>query len=366
VKVLVVSNAAWPVVGGIEVLLDRLLPALRHRGFEITLLTSAHVTEQDEISERKGITVHRTQLIVALARRDPGLLSRERQRVKRLLAELQPDLIHAHDPGPNLWAIVKGGPRAPILTTMHIGVQSTGAGSVVSIAELLRASAWVTGVSATSVAEVLAVEPSLAGRTSVIENGISPLPLERGQVVPGRVLCIGRLVEQKNFDLVLRALAQVVSERPLAHLVIAGDGPERSALEALAADLEVLSRVTFLGAVTHGDVAGLIAGAQVVALPSRFEGQPLVALEAGAGGRPLISTAVDGLASVVIDGVTGLIVPPDDVAALAAGLGRLVGDPDLCDRLGAAARSRVSDEFGFDRCVDAYVELYRRLVPGAD
>lgn len=358
VKVLAVSNAAWPVVGGIEVLLDQLLPALRDRGHEITLLTSAHVSDQAEVSERHGITSHRTQLAVALARKDPGLLSRERQRIKRLLAELRPDLIHAHDVGPNLWAVVKAGSTAPIITTMHIGVLSTGAGSVASLRELLRSSSWVTGVSATTVAEVLAVEPSLSSRTSVIDNGIEVPPLTGGRSVPGRILCLGRLVPQKGFDLVLRALALVEGHRD-AHVVFAGDGSERAMLMGLTADLGLIDRVSFLGPVSHSDVAGLLAEAQIVALPSRWEGQPIAALEAGAAGRALISTAVDGLASVVVDGVTGVIVPSDDPDALAVALTRLLADPTLCDALGVNARVRVGAEFGLTRCVDAYDQLYR-------
>jgi len=360
-KVLAVSNAAWPVVGGIEVLLDQLLPALRDRGHDITLLTAAHVSDQAEVSVRHGITSHRTQLAVALGRKDPGLLSRERQRIKRLLTDLEPDLIHAHDIGPNLWAVVKAASPAPIITTMHIGIQTTGAGSVASMAEMLRASSWVTGVSATAVAEVLAVEPSLTNRASVIGNGIALPPPTSGRTVSGRILCVGRLVPQKGFDLVLRALALVEASWPGAHVVFAGDGSERSMLESLTADLGLTDRVSFLGPVAHADVAGLLAEAQIVALPSRWEGQPIAALEAGAAGRPLISTAVDGLAAVVVDGVTGVIVPPDDVGALAIALSRLLADPVLCDALGASARAHIGAEFGLSRCVDAYDALYRRF-----
>lgn len=364
-KVLVVSNAAWPAVGGIEVLLDRLLPALRDCGHEITLLTSALAQDHAEVSERHGITSHRTQLIAALMRREPGLLSRERQRVKRLLAELGPDLIHAHDIGPNLWAVVKAAPSAPIVTTMHIGYQSMGMGTAESAGALLRSCAWVTGVSATAVEEVLAVEPSLVGRTSVIDNGIEIPPPSGRPVVDGRILCLGRLVPQKGFEAVLHALALIADRRPVAHIVFAGDGSERPMLEALTAELGLGDRVMFLGAVGHADVAGLLADAHVVALPSRWEGQPIVALEAGAAGRPLISSAVDGLAGVVDDGVTGVVVPPDDPAALASALDRLLADHELCDRLGAAAREKIGARFGMARCVDAYDQLYRQLVVAA-
>ena len=361
-RVLVVSNSAWPVVGGIEVLLDQLLPALCDRGHEINLLTSAHVTDKAEVAVRNGITRHRTQLAVALTRRDPGLLSRERQRVRRLVAELQPDLVHSHDVGPNLWAVVKAAHTAPIITTMHIGLQSSGIGSFDAATELLRASAWVTGVSATAISEALALEPSLRDRTSVIENGIELPPPTSRQVVPGRVVCLGRLVRQKGFDVVLRAFTVVAARHPEAHVVFAGDGPERAMLEDLAADLGLTGRVTFLGAVKHVEVADLLSEAQIVALPSRWEGQPIAALETAAAGRPLISTSVDGLANVVVDGVTGLVVSVDDDAAFAAACARLLADPALCDELGANARERVASEFGQTRCVDAYDELFRFVV----
>jgi glycogen(starch) synthase len=353
------------VIGGIEVLLDQLLPALRDRGHDVTLLTSAVVGDQPETDERLGIPIHRTRLAVALTRRDLGLLSRERQRVKRLVEQLQPDVIHAHDIGPNLWAVVKAAPAAPIITTLHIGYHSAGIGSVAAAADLLRVSAWVTGVSAASIAEALTMEPSLAGRTSVIENGVPiPAPSDR-RVVTGRILCVGRLVPQKGFDSVVRALALIADRHPRAHVVFAGDGAERGMLETLTKELSLGERVTFLGAVGHAEIAGLLAEAQVVALPSRWEGQPIAALETAAAGRPLVSTAVDGLASTVVDGVTGLVVAPDDPPALAAALDRLLGNPAWCDELGANARDRVQATFGLARCVDAYAALYERIVTNA-
>jgi glycogen synthase len=363
VKVLAVSNAAWPAIGGIEVLLDQLLPALASRGHALTLLTGAHHGANEPVAERHGLVVHRTQLVAALARRDPGMLSRERQRVKRLVDDVRPELIHAHDPGPNLWAVLKARPVAPVLMTLHVGIQSAGGGaSLASIAELLRASAWVTAVSNEALAEALAIEPSLTGRTSLIANGIPRLAGGPFDVVPGRVVCVGRLVEQKGFDLALRAMARVVDARPTAHLVVAGDGPEQSALVALAAELGLSHRVTFVGAVKHDDVRRLLGSAQVVLMPSRWEGQPLVALEAASVGRPVLSSPVGGLPTVVVDGVTGIVAIDLDPATFAGHLHVLLDDDALCDALGANARAQLGDRHGLERCVDAYDDLYRRLV----
>src|SRR5438034_6047130 len=120
-------------------------------------------------------------------------------------------------------------------------------------------------------------------------------------------------------------------------LVLAGDGPERAALEARAAARGIAARVHFLGHVERAAVASLLRGAAIVAIPSRFEGHPLICLEAMLAGAPLVVSDLPAFPGELRHGETGLRFPPEDARALAKALGELAADPARARALGAAA-----------------------------
>jgi len=170
-------------------------------------------------------------------------------------------------------------------------------------------------------------------------------------------------VRRKGHDVLLAALAELA--RP-AHgglrprLWIAGDGEERDELEQQARSLGLGERVSFLG--VRDDVGDLLAAADLCVLPSRQEGLGVAALEAMAAGRPVVASKVGGLAGAVEDGLCGLLVPPEEPAALAAALARVLGDAALSARLSAGGRARVERHYSAARMVDAYEQLYRRVI----
>jgi phosphatidylinositol alpha-1,6-mannosyltransferase len=191
------------------------------------------------------------------------------------------------------------------------------------------------------------------------------------------VLTAARLVPEKNVSAGLRAFALAASRRPGAAYAVAGAGREEPALRALAAELGIAERVRFLGAVPHEEMPGLHAAADVFFLPSRRtaaweENFPNAALEAMAAGRPVVAGDVGGLPEIVAHGETGFLADPDDPAALAAALERLLGDPALARRMGAAGRARAEREFDVRRTARSFYDLLsavsRRPLPawGAD
>jgi glycosyltransferase involved in cell wall biosynthesis len=149
---------------------------------------------------------------------------------------------------------------------------------------------------------------------------------------------VGRFVPIKGFDLLVAALLDVVARVPRAHVLLIGDGGERGALEAQARALGVADRLHITGTVT--DVIGLLAAADVLAAPSRNEGMGRVLVEAMALGLPVVGARVGGIPDVIVDGECGLLVPPDDPAALAGALVELGRDAGRRAKLGAAARPR--------------------------
>ncbi|MBX6367230.1 MAG: glycosyltransferase [Rhodospirillales bacterium] len=175
--------------------------------------------------------------------------------------------------------------------------------------------------------------------------------LERPEGVP-LALALGRLHRNKAFDVLIDAALAF----PELHLWIAGEGPERAALEARAAPLG--ERVRFLG--WRDDTAALLATADMLVCPSRHEPLGNVVIEAWAAGRPVVAAASVGPAALVRDGETGLLVPVDDAAALAAALRRLAEDTALAGRLAEAGRRAYEAEF----TEEAVVARWRAFLEG--
>ena len=178
-----------------------------------------------------------------------------------------------------------------------------------------------------------------AREVRVIPNGIDVPPEVEDPDDPPHLLYAGRLSAEKG----VRELVAATKELPL---VVAGDGPLRNEVPGA------------LGMVPHDELLRMYGRASVVVCPSRREGFGVACLEAMAAGRPVVASAVGGLRDLVVDGQTGLLVPPGDVTALRAALERLLGDADLRARLGRAARDRVLAEFTWTRYTDEVRRAY--------
>lgn len=220
----------------------------------------------------------------------------------------------------------------------------------------LRRATRVVACARSLAASARTLEPGVAPRLRVVPNGVDPDRFADGPAFTHRrpyVVAIGRLVRQKGFDVLLEAFGRLRAAE--VDLLLAGDGPERGALEEAARRLGLQERLHFLGALGPEAVASLYSGALFAACPSRWEGLPVVCLEAMASGRALVATTVDGIPDAVSDGETGLLVPPDDPPALAHALERLLGDEALRVRLGAAGRRVATERFAWPRVATAYL-----------
>jgi glycogen(starch) synthase len=205
--------------------------------------------------------------------------------------------------------------------------------------------------------------PEIVNRSSVIYNGVK-VPRVAHSALPFRpptLLCLGRLQKQKGFDLALTAVASINQRFPDLRLVMAGDGPERTQLEQQVSKLHLKDAVKFIGWVSPEEVPALINTATVILMPSRWEGLPSVALQASVMARPIVAARVGGLPEIVLDGYTGLLIPPEDHQALANAITILLERPSMSVTLGQAARQRVQEVFSWQRCVDAYAAVYQTL-----
>jgi glycosyltransferase involved in cell wall biosynthesis len=208
-------------------------------------------------------------------------------------------------------------------------------------------------------------------RVEVVSLGIDLDRFRRDLADPTRVAgyrggaapvvgAIGRLVPQKAMHVLIAATPALLEAHPALRVLIVGDGPLRADLEAQAARLGVAHAVRFAG--YQDDVVSAYAAMDVFVLPSRDEGFGLVFLEAMAVGVPVVGTRVIGSEDAVEDGVTGLLVPYADPAALAAAVRGILASPDLAGRLRDTAAERVRRVYSREQCAARVEELYRELL----
>ena len=294
-------------------------------------------------------------------------------RLYRLLKSLRPSLVHIH----GFKAALVGLPaaslaRVPVLVTVHNFPAHRGQ-SVLPLT--------VRGLGG-GAARYIAVSHSLAreltrwgispARVSVIHNGIETESFERagrrfsrggGRGRPVVVGTVARMAPQKGLPVFIRAAARLASQFPEMRFVVAGDGPERGALEKLAFKLGLRERLSFPG--YCADLPARLAEIDIFVLPSLTEGMAITLLEAMAAGCTVVAARVGGVPEVIEDRVTGRLVLPGDDAALAASIASLACNPGQAVRLARTARDHVRRNFSLEKMLARTEAVYRELlVPG--
>jgi glycosyltransferase involved in cell wall biosynthesis len=171
---------------------------------------------------------------------------------------------------------------------------------------------------------------------------------------------IGRLAWEKGVDVFLQAAARVLAESSAAKFVVVGEGPDRERLDRLIDQLEIRGTVSMLG--RRDDMPAVYASLDIMVSSSRQEGLPMAILEGMASSLPLVASAVGEVPTVVQDGVTGLLVPAEDVERLATSILELLRDAAKRKRFGAAARKLIEDEYSAERMTADYLRVYAEAI----
>lgn len=364
-RVLFWTNLFWPSIGGIEVLSAQLIPALMERGHEFIVVAQGSPNVLSEIDYR-GVPVHRFPFDATLFNKDLSKLKAILKNIADLKRSFKPDLVHLNTSSPCVFFHLhtKGSfPSIDLFTVHHLPQVAPDANSL--LGRSLESSDWVTAVSQAMLSDACSIVPGIRNRASLIHNGLQMprlLPTALKFDCP-RILCLGRVVLEKGFDVALDAFSTVLVHFPNARLLIAGNGPVMPDLKAQAIRLGVQDSVEFVGWVDPEDVPKFINMATLVVVPSRWrEPFGLVALEAAQMARPVVATRVGGLPEIVVHQQTGMLIEKEDSAALAEGIVYLLENTELATQMGKAARSRAQELFSFERLVDDYDALYRKLV----
>lgn len=284
-------------------------------------------------------------------------------RLRRIAREQSVDVIHAHaSHAHSLAALACIGTRRHLVATRRVDFAPKGMWKYRRCARVVAISQAIAGIlrGAGLPSERLAVIPSgidpvrFAGADRARARAALGLPADA--VV---VLCVAALEDHKDHATLLRAWEQVVQD-PSAHLLLAGDGSLRAAVEETCGRLP---RVRLLG--FRDDVPELLAAADIFALTSHMEGLGTAVMDAMCCGLPVVATRAGGLPELIEDGVDGVLAPVRDAQAVATALAGLVADPTRRTAIGAAARATAARRFLASAMVDAYVDLYDRLMRGA-
>jgi glycogen(starch) synthase len=366
-RILVCTEQFLPMIGGIEIFLSLLLPALRARGCEPLLLTDRTDRSLPEESSHEGVPVIRLPMRSALQNGDGAMILELHERIGRIKSDFAPQLLHIHGLMPSAVFHLPKKASTPMLLTLHGSITRIPVGPQTLSRRLLLSADWITGVSRSVLAEAVEKFSNLARLSSVITNAL-PIPENEPRPLPWdppTILFIGRLVDEKRPDLALEAFVAVRENFPTARLLIAGDGENRQILVERIRSLGLSEAVEMMDWVAPAQVARVINRATVVVLPSETEGFGLVALEAAQMGRPVIASDVGGFAEIVDDGETGLLIEAGSLPALTTALGGLLADRVAARRLGAAAHRRAARVYGWEKTVDAYYRLYKNLIDTA-
>jgi glycosyltransferase involved in cell wall biosynthesis len=201
-------------------------------------------------------------------------------------------------------------------------------------------------------------------RASVVYNGTDTKMFSPTSVVVSQpvILSVGNLIPIKGHELLLRAFAGLCSDFPDLSCELIGEGPERSRLSAVAANLNIADRVRFLGRQSRKHVADAMRRCTVFALPSRYEGLGCVYLEAMCAGKPVIACRGQGIEEIIEHGINGWLVGSDDAGELKDVLIRLLQDAQLRRQIGDAAHRTIVQSFKLEHQADRLVQLYRECL----
>ena len=353
-------------VGGLEHTVLALARAQRRRGHGVALICLWHRGALAERAAAEGIDVQ-------CCNKRGGLDLLALRALRGMLARARADVVHSHNSMAHYYtaaaALGLGLPR--LLSTRH-GMGSADLNARRERLYRLAMRRTDAAVSVCAAARTRFVEQRImpAHKAVVVPNGIELAHFmvrdaEHGQRLrqalglPAQALLfgsIGRLHEAKRQRLLLRALRMLLDDGQAAALVLVGEGDQRASLEEDVDELGLNRHVRMLGA--RADVPELLAGMDVFVLPSRTEGYSLALVEASAAALAIIATRVGGNAEIVEDGVGGLLVPAEDVNALARAMAQMLADAPLRQRLGAAARAWALREGSLETMAERYLALY--------
>jgi glycosyltransferase involved in cell wall biosynthesis len=363
-KVIFWAESFLPDIGGVQVFASHLLPFMRDCFGIQFLVVCCNSLERDPVKEWKDIPVCRFPFHPVLLSRNPTRIGELKRQVAELIEDFKPDLIHINSNQPSLFFLQEHLEK-PCLFSGHEPVLAKSRNSLLS--RTVRSCNYLTTPSHYLMDQFLELVPEMSEKSELVSNGLPPSDIEPSPLPfsPAHFLCLGRLVNQKGYDLAVSAMAELAAmgRRPI--LTIAGEGPEQQKLVSMAEELGLSMYIHFPGPLRPSEVYPMINEATAVIVPSRWgEAFGLTALEGGLLERPILASRVGGLSEVVVDGRTGYLFEPGDFRPLAKCMLKIIDSKETSDQLGKEGKKRVIEKFTLARSAQAYCALYEKFGRG--
>jgi glycosyltransferase involved in cell wall biosynthesis len=377
VDVLHVVPAYFPARGGIEVLVENLCDGLlSSHGLTSAVLVSTPAPAQPATFIHRGVAVYSVEAHVhqgfdlggdshnrGLAAKDQlAAIAKIFSQVRSVIKACKPRIVHVHTSSSLTSAVIRtcDSTNIPMLFHMH-GMIHEGNGP--NFRSRLHDAPWVCAVS-NAVAQSIRDECGRNAPIAVIRNGVvDPYPstLPYRPISPS-VAMVGRLWPEKGFDDGLQALKMLREQIPELVIRLVGTGPQEENLYRLCQNLGLLNSINFFGQLSNDDALRIVAGVDVILVPSRsVEGFSLSAVEAAMLRKPVVATAVGGLPETVLHGTTGVVVAAGDTSAMADALLSLLTDAKRRSQMGERARERALQTFDQRRFVEEIANLYSQI-----
>ncbi len=364
-KIFILSTSMG--MGGADQQILMLAQAMSARGHDVRIVALAPLGQMGYEAQRAGIATESLEM-----QRNIGMVSGV-VRLIRMIRAWRPDVLHSHMVHANLLAraLRPITPVPALVSTIH----SINDGGRLRMAVYRLTSGLVdrvTIISQLAAQRYVAIGAVPAAQLEVVPNTVDttrfrPLPHVRGGVRQELQLgdefvwlAVGRFEEVKDYPTLIAAFAQLVRKRPTSRLLLVGKGSLQQEVEELVRMEDLQERVTFLG--VRRDVPELMSAADGYVLSSVREGMPVVLLEASAAGLPVVATRVGGVAEVVDDQTSGLLVPPGDVAQLAGAMERIEAlAPESRVAMGACGRALIERRYGTDHVMEMWERIYSEV-----
>lgn len=366
-KILYWANGFWPLIGGMETQALSLLNSLIQQGHQCVVLAQHANSNWPQHEIYNSMPVYRYRFDYAYANNNMQLIAEILFSIRKIITNFKPDVMHLNvGYGAHLatYKMLKKQLNIPSLVTIHDPAKLNNEPVENVYKHIFSLADQAICTSDSMLNELKQYNLYNEVKLTRIYNGLPVPNIEPVELFfyKPKILCWGRLVKSKGFDLVIKALHKLKKRNHELSLMIVGEGPERDNLIQLTCELELTSQVKFYGQVENSVLLDLINAATIVVVPSHLEPFGLVALEAMQLARAVIVSQERGLTEIVKHNVTGLVVEKNSVIAIVEAINYLLENPQLAMQFAQAARMDVLARFSIESMTAQYVQAYKNAI----
>jgi len=375
-KIVLITDLYLPNMGGVEMVVHNLAKRYTNSGHTVAIIAARTPRNLASVEVIDGIEIYRLDFILPAPRLKSiiGFLILgipANIKLIRLLKRIKPEIVNSHFIYSNgsYTLLSKKLLNYPLVVSLHGNdVQQFPYESKICkwvLKNLLNNADFVTGCSASLLKDSNQIAPEIQNKSQSMPNGIDLQEFDLRERYPSArpyIFSIGRFVHKKGFDILIKAFKQVADKKPDIDLIIAGKGQEWKKCADLVEELALKERVRLFGFVERKEVIKLYNGCEFFVLPSRREPFGITNLEAMAAGKAIIAANVDGVSEIIINGVNGILIPPENINELVQKILWLFDNNEIKENMGRCGRLLVEKKYDWKSIAYRYIKIYETIL----